>query len=395
MRLPAGYLVLLRHRGHPADTTGPRPGRDTVRDALRALPGLLRGPAPSGTGTLFLLPADDPDPAATRQAARELFTARALLRPGRLRIAEAHAATPEAVPAAVRETERLVPLVAALPDAGDRPYRSDELLVELAVTQHPFVRRRLTEILAPLALGTDLRRTLEVLFDAGLDRERATRALFIHRRTLSYRIRRIRELTGLDPTTPHGIQLPRTALTVSRLDAPGPPGGGVSTACDTPAHSARRVSGGRVARRCRRVTRTARLSTGMSITYEPFRFQDILTGRLLEYYGERWPPVVGAGVQTLLAVTRYLDWRDFGRLLEGATEALSEPDRFRLRADWFSARLEQGVYGRMEGAYTPVTRLAVRTLATVEAALGDEFRVFLRLVAEAHRTCAPASVPTG
>jgi hypothetical protein len=126
----------------------------------------------------------------------------------------------------------------------------------------------------------------------------------------------------------------------------------------------------------------------MSLTYEPFRFPDILTGRLLDYYGERWPAVVGASAQTLLAVSRYLEWRDFGRLLDGAAEALNEPDRFRLRENWFQARLEQGVYGRMEGAYTPVTRLAVRSLAAVESALGDDFRIFLHLAAEAHRTCA-------
>ena len=131
----------------------------------------------------------------------------------------------------------------------------------------------------------------------------------------------------------------------------------------------------------------------MSLTYEPFRFQDILTGRLLDYYGERWPPVVGASVQTLLAVSRYLEWRDFGRLLDGATEALNEPDRFRLRENWFQARLEQGVYGRMEGAYSPVTRLAVRSLAAVESALGDDFRIFLHLATEAHRTCA-ATAPS-
>ncbi|MDI5968195.1 hypothetical protein POF50_002340 [Streptomyces sp. SL13] len=123
----------------------------------------------------------------------------------------------------------------------------------------------------------------------------------------------------------------------------------------------------------------------MSITYEPLRFQDIVAERLSQYYGERWPAVVAASVQTLLGVSRYLDRRDFGRLLDGAAEALNEPDRFRLRGDWFQARLEQGVYGRMEGAYTPVTRLAVRSLANVEAALGEDFRVFLHFAAEAYR----------
>jgi sugar diacid utilization regulator len=112
-----------------------------------------------------------------------------------------------------------------MPDARNRPYRIDELLIELAISRQPDIRERLADLLAPLRQGTDLRRTWEALFGCGLDRERMTRALSVHRRTLTYRIQRIHDLTGLDPTTAHGTQLPRGALTASRLDGIPPKAG--------------------------------------------------------------------------------------------------------------------------------------------------------------------------
>jgi sugar diacid utilization regulator len=108
-------------------------------------------------------------------------------------------------------------IVIAMPDATVHPYEMDELLVELAVARQPALKSRLVDVLAPLQDGKDLLRTLEVLFDCGLDRERTTRMLHIHRRTLGYRLRRIRDLTGIQPNTAHGIQLLRSALVATRL----------------------------------------------------------------------------------------------------------------------------------------------------------------------------------
>jgi DNA-binding PucR family transcriptional regulator len=68
-----------------------------------------------------------------------------------------------------------------------------------------------------LAAGTDLRRTVEVLLAYNLDRERTARELHIHRRTLRYRVVRIREVSGIDMDTVHGVQLFRAALTAARL----------------------------------------------------------------------------------------------------------------------------------------------------------------------------------
>jgi sugar diacid utilization regulator len=111
----------------------------------------------------------------------------------------------------------MLPLVKAIPDAQVKPYRTDDLLVELALLHQPSIRRRLAGLIEPLDAGTGLRRTLEVVLACNLDRERAANELCIHRRTLYYRMDRIRKLSGIDPNTAHGIQLLRAALTCARM----------------------------------------------------------------------------------------------------------------------------------------------------------------------------------
>jgi hypothetical protein len=129
------------------------------------------------------------------------------------------------IPDAFREARRTLSLAEAIPEAGARPYRMEDLLVELAISRQPEIRQRLASLLVPLGAGADLRRTLEVLLACNLDRERAARKLRIHRRTLRYRMDRVRELSGIDPDTPHGLHLIRAALAAGRLpdlEAAGP-----------------------------------------------------------------------------------------------------------------------------------------------------------------------------
>jgi len=133
----------------------------------------------------------------------------------------AHAFQPglASIPAAVDEARGALCLAMAIPDGERRLYRLDDLLVELAISRQPAIRQRLAGLLAPLEQGTDLRRTLEVLLACNLDRERTARRLCIHRRTLRYRVDRIRELCGIDPDSVPGLQLLRAALTARRLAA--------------------------------------------------------------------------------------------------------------------------------------------------------------------------------
>ncbi len=137
------------------------------------------------------------------------------------RVYAAHAFQPglASIPASLDEARGALCLAMAVPDGERRLYRMDDLLVELAISRQPAIRRRLAGLLAPLEEGTDLRRTLEVLLACNLDRERAAGRLCIHRRTLRYRVDRIRELCGIDPDSVPGLQLLRAALTASRLPA--------------------------------------------------------------------------------------------------------------------------------------------------------------------------------
>ncbi|MFD0688565.1 PucR family transcriptional regulator [Actinomadura fibrosa] len=212
VRLAPGYLVLLCETGC-ASAGGPLWER--TRERLEAEEGVLY------SGDLarltVLVPAEDPAAAAERAAG---FTAvLAAWTRGRVHAAEAHRDGLAGVPDALEEASRVLSIVKAIPDAETRPYGADELLVELAILGQPGIRGRLSAVLSPLDAGTDLRRTLEVLLACNLDRERAARELWIHRRTLHYRLDRIKELSGIDPSSARGIQLFRAALTSARLTA--------------------------------------------------------------------------------------------------------------------------------------------------------------------------------
>ncbi|MFF4854645.1 PucR family transcriptional regulator [Streptomyces rubiginosohelvolus] len=212
--LPQGYLVLLCQSGSPASAHRNSLSDDAVR-ILSAVPGLLWKIDPGGD-LLMLLPSGT-DASVSRVLAESLTESLRETLGCPLRSVEAHAGCLEDVPTAYDEVKQSIRLAVALPEVRTRPYKTEELLVEMAIAAQPALIERLTALLGPLSQGTDLHMTLETLFECGLDRERATCALFIHRRTLTYRIQRIRELTGIDPTSPHGIQLLRAALVATRL----------------------------------------------------------------------------------------------------------------------------------------------------------------------------------
>ncbi|MEU8799829.1 helix-turn-helix domain-containing protein [Spirillospora sp. NPDC048819] len=224
VRLAPAYLVLLCE----APTLASAAHWERASERLEAWDGVLYSGDLSRLVVLF--PAADPLRAEDRAAE---FTA---VLAGWTR-GPVHAATSllgglDGIPAALEEASQVLTLVKAIPDAEDRPYRADELLVELAILGQPGIRGRLTAVLSPLDAGTDLRRTLEVLLACNLDRERAARELWIHRRTLHYRLDRIRDLSGVDPSSARGIQLFRAALTSARLTSIERGGGNGGTGGD-------------------------------------------------------------------------------------------------------------------------------------------------------------------
>ncbi|GAA1873406.1 PucR family transcriptional regulator [Actinomadura bangladeshensis] len=207
VRLAPAYLVLLCEAPAAASCW------ERASERLDGWDGVLYSGDLSGLIALF--PAADPLCAESRAAE---FTASLAARArGPVHAAEAFRRGLAGIPEALEEASRVLTVAKAIPDAEDRPYRADELLVELAILDQPAIRGRLAAVLKPLDAGTDLRRTLEVLLACNLDRERAARELWIHRRTLHYRLDRIRDLSGVDPSSARGIQLFRAALTSARL----------------------------------------------------------------------------------------------------------------------------------------------------------------------------------
>ncbi|PPK62068.1 helix-turn-helix domain-containing protein [Actinokineospora auranticolor] len=91
-----------------------------------------------------------------------------------------------------------------------------DLLLEVAAAELPELDRWLALIAGKLGTGPDLLDTLDVYYQADLNRAEAAKALHIHPRTLDYRLRRIRDLTGLDPQSTHGIRVLSTVITRAR-----------------------------------------------------------------------------------------------------------------------------------------------------------------------------------
>lgn len=94
-----------------------------------------------------------------------------------------------------------------------------ELLL-LAAPRH--ARAIADDVLAPLegaegSRGSELLTTLEGFIEQELDRRRTAEVLHIHPNTLDYRLRRVRELTGLDLRRPDSIALLVLALRQRRL----------------------------------------------------------------------------------------------------------------------------------------------------------------------------------
>ncbi|MFB9903703.1 PucR family transcriptional regulator [Allokutzneria oryzae] len=101
---------------------------------------------------------------------------------------------------------------------GKRRYCTPEdVLVLEGVLNSADTPARLGRVLAPLEGHPDLMTTLTTLYRNNLDRTRTAAELYIARRTLNYRMDRVRQLTGIDPTGTQGIVVLSTALTVSQL----------------------------------------------------------------------------------------------------------------------------------------------------------------------------------
>ncbi|HEY6934971.1 MAG TPA: helix-turn-helix domain-containing protein [Marmoricola sp.] len=103
-----------------------------------------------------------------------------------------------------------------------RPVHADDLLPERALDGDPTARSQLlAEVYDALTTAGDvLLDTAQCYLDQGSSVEATARALFVHPNTIRYRLRRIREVTGLSPTHAREAYTLRVALTLGRLAQP-------------------------------------------------------------------------------------------------------------------------------------------------------------------------------
>ncbi|MGX1806063.1 PucR family transcriptional regulator [Nocardia sp. NPDC055321] len=135
-----------------------------------------------------------------------------------------------AVPrAAIPEKATQATELAQLAEGLGRPpgvYRLDDLLLEYQLTRPGEARDRLAQRIIPILDQPHLLEAVKVHITHGADRKAAAALLHVHPNTLSYRLRRVTEITGIDPSDPHGSRLIAAALMVQRLypvtaDSPG------------------------------------------------------------------------------------------------------------------------------------------------------------------------------
>lgn len=106
-----------------------------------------------------------------------------------------------------------------------RPVPARELLPERALLGDTSAIAALyNDVTRPLAdAGPVLSETLDAYLDSGGAIEACARKLFVHPNTVRYRLRRITDFTGRDPTVPRDAYVLRVATTVGRLGFPASP----------------------------------------------------------------------------------------------------------------------------------------------------------------------------
>ncbi|WP_227979908.1 PucR family transcriptional regulator [Nocardia spumae] len=140
-------------------------------------------------------------------------------------IAEAGWTARETVPEAARQAAEIAQL-ARLSGRPTGVYRLDDLLLEYQLTRPGPARERLADRIGALRPAPHLMETLDAHLRHGADRKAAAAEIHVHPNTFSYRLRRIAELTGADPSDPGESRLLAAALVVHRLrPAPTTPAG--------------------------------------------------------------------------------------------------------------------------------------------------------------------------
>lgn len=115
------------------------------------------------------------------------------------------------IPEAVARGHELLDLVQRLP-CEPGLYRLSDIALEYQLSRPGPGRTTLAALLDPLDDHPELLETLQRHIANEFNRRRTARALHIHTNTVDYRLKRIAQLTGIDPTGRHGLWQLRSAL---------------------------------------------------------------------------------------------------------------------------------------------------------------------------------------
>jgi DNA-binding PucR family transcriptional regulator len=86
------------------------------------------------------------------------------------------------------------------------------MALEYQLTRPGPGREYLGSLLDPLDDHPELLETLQRHISNNLNRQRTARLMHIHTNTIDYRLKRVAQLTGFDPTQPSGLWYLRSAL---------------------------------------------------------------------------------------------------------------------------------------------------------------------------------------
>ncbi|MEU4595945.1 helix-turn-helix domain-containing protein [Nocardia sp. NPDC023988] len=121
------------------------------------------------------------------------------------------------IPGAVERAHELLDMVARLGSAAGL-YHFNDLALEYQLTRPGPGRARFGELLTPLERTPELLETLRVHIANDMNRQRTAHLLHIHTNTVGYRLRRIAQITGLDPTAVSGLWQLRSAMIARSFD---------------------------------------------------------------------------------------------------------------------------------------------------------------------------------